>query len=258
MLPLLCTVGDVFGEDRARGGETLAEHPGQIRGDQRSDTKSGIKSGTQSGEQARKRAADHIRSDGATSHRRFDDVEHWRKIFDDPARDRWQMPDRIVAALSLKPGMTVADVGAGTGYFLSRLSKAVGDGGTVLAVEVEPNLVEHMRDRAEAQELGNVVPVLGSSDNPRLPRAAVDVVLFVDAYHHVDERRAYLPILKRSLRPDGRVAIIEWKAGSQPVGPKEEDHKLARETVIAEMTGAGFTLIPTEDFLPHQYLVIFE
>jgi len=197
------------------------------------------------------------RSDRATSNRRFDDAAQWAKVFDDPKRDEWQRPDQLVAALSLATGMTVADIGAGTGYFAKRLSTAVGVAGAVFAVEVEPNLVVHLRERAQDEKTPNVVPVLASVDNPRLPPASVDVALFVDAYHHVDGRLDYLAILRRSLRPSARVAIADWKPGPQPVGPKEEDHKIAREQVEREMNAAGFELVAAPDLLPHQYLLIF-
>lgn len=201
--------------------------------------------------------AEDARADRATSHRKFNDVAHWRSVFDDPKRDEWQHPERILAALKLEPGMRVADIGAGTGYFSRRLSAAVEASGSVFVVEVEPNLVAHLRDRAETEKTANVVPVLASADNPRLPSASIDLALFVDAYHHIDGRLAYLAVLKRALRAGGRVAIVEWKPGKQPVGPPEEDHKLAREQVVREMTGAGFELVETPDFLPHQYLVLF-
>lgn len=196
-------------------------------------------------------------SDGATSHHRFEDVEYWSRVFDDPKRDEWQQPDRVVRALALRPGMSVADIGAGTGYFSNRLSTAVGPTGAVFVVEVEPNLVARLRDRADQEGTSNLVPVLGSQDNPRLPPASVDLALFVDAYHHVNKRRAYLAILGRSLRPGARVAILEWKAGQRPVGPKAEDHKIPREQVEREMTEAGFESLPITDLLPHQHLLLF-
>ena len=195
--------------------------------------------------------------DRATSHRRFDDVAHWSRVFDDPKRDEWQRPDEIIRVLELEPGMSVADIGAGTGYFSRRLSNAVGSSGSVFVVEVEPNLVAHLRDRARAEKTANVVPVLASKNDPRLPAASIDLALFVDAYHHVDGRIAYLALLKRALRPGARVAIVDWKPGKRPVGPPEEDHKLAREQVIREMTEAGFQLIEAPDILPHQYLLLF-
>jgi ubiquinone/menaquinone biosynthesis C-methylase UbiE len=195
--------------------------------------------------------------DAATSHRRFDDVAHWSSVFDDPKRDEWQKPDAIVSALALPAGASVADIGAGTGYFAKRLSAAVGATGTVFVVEVEPNLVAHLRDRADKENLANVVPILGSTSDPRLPRDSVDVALFVDAWHHVDRRREYLRTLQRALRPDARIAIVEWKPGKQPVGPQEEDHKLAREQVEREMAAAGFELVAAPDQLPHQYMLLF-
>ncbi|MFN2377628.1 MAG: class I SAM-dependent methyltransferase [Candidatus Binatia bacterium] len=199
----------------------------------------------------------HEKPDGATSHRRFDDAAYWSKVFDDPKRDEWQRPVELVAALALKPGMTVADIGAGTGYFARRLSNAVGESGAVFVVEVEPSLIAHLRDRAEKEKTPNVVPVLASADNPRLPPSAVDVALFIDAYHHVDGRSAYLAVLQRSLKPGARVAIVEWKPGKQPYGPKEEDHKIPREQVEREMAAAGFELAQAPDLLPHQYLLVF-
>ena len=202
-------------------------------------------------------SAESPKPDAATSHRRFDDAAHWSKIFDDPERDQWQRPDDIVAALSLAPGMSVADIGAGTGYFSRRLATAVGSNGAVFVVEVEPNLVAHLRDRAEKEKTPNVVPVLASADNPRLPPASIDLALFVDAYHHVDGRMAYLRVLDRSLKPGARVAIIEWKAGKRPFGPKEEDHKLPPDQVEREMREAGFESVATADLLPHQYILVF-
>lgn len=195
--------------------------------------------------------------DGATIHRRFDDAAFWSKVFDDPKRDSWQHPGEVVAALALAPGMTVADIGAGTGYFAGRLSAAVGPLGAVFLVEVEPTLVAHLRDRADREKTANVVPVLGSADNPRLPASSLDAVLLVDTFHHIDHRREYLATLIRSLRPSARVAVVEWKPGPQPFGPREESHKIPREKVEHEMIEAGFEALPSPDLLPHQYLALF-
>ena len=196
-------------------------------------------------------------SDGATTHHRFDNVEFWQSIFDDPKRDAWQLPEKVVAALKVRPGMCVADLGAGTGYFVRHLSAAVGPTGTVLAVEPEPNLVSHLRDRAEKEGTDNVVPILASLDNPRLPTAVVDVILVVDTFHHFDHRRTYLPQLRRFLRPGGRVVIIDWFKRPLPEGPPP-DHKLTRDQVVAEMTASGYELSEQPDFLPYQYFLIFQ
>ena len=112
-------------------------------------------------------------SHDATSHHSFADVEHWKSVFDDPARAAWQKPEELVRALEIRPGMTVVDLGAGTGYFSRFLSAAVGPAGTVLAVDPEPNMVAQLRARAEQEKTDNVVPILASPDNPRIPAASV-------------------------------------------------------------------------------------
>lgn len=193
----------------------------------------------------------------ATARHAFDDVAHWERVFDDPTRDAWQKPEAVVAALALAPGATVADVGAGTGYFVPHLARAVGPTGTVLAADVEPALVAHLRSRAEKDGLANVVPILASADNPRLPAHGVDVVLLIDTYHHVDDRVAYARRLTGALTPGGRVAIVDWQKRDLPVGPPDLAHKLARDQVVEEMTAAGYLLAAEPDLLPYQYFLVF-
>jgi predicted methyltransferase len=195
-------------------------------------------------------------SDRATAVQSFADVDYWSKVFDDPKRDAWQKPKELVAALGLQARQTVADLGAGTGYFDRYLADAVGPDGSVFAVEVEPTLVAHLRERAQREGAANVVPVLASIDNPRLPVAGIDLIFIADTYHHLDHRTEYLPRLRRALRLGGRVAVVDWKPGTLPEGPPPE-HKLARERVLAEMQTAGFTLLDPTDLLPYQYVLIF-
>ena len=195
--------------------------------------------------------------DDATARHGFDDVAQWQAVFDDPKRDAWQKPDALVAALGLSPGMTVADVGAGTGYLSRRLSVAVGERGSVLAVEPEPNLVAHLRARAEREGTANVVPILASFDNPRLPARSVDVVLLLDTYHHIDDRREYFRRVQDALEPGGRVVVVDFRKEDLPVGPPS-DHKIAREQVISEMTASGYALASEPDVLPYQYFLVFQ
>ena len=192
----------------------------------------------------------------ATSRHPFDNVKQWVSVFDDPARDAWQKPEALVAALGLTPGMTVADLGAGTGYFSRYLSRAVGDTGTVFAVDTEPNLVAHLRERAEQEDTANVIPVLASFDDSRLPRGAVDLVLIVDTFHHLDHRLEYLKRLGRVLKPGGRVVVVDWQAKDLPVGPPLE-HKIARDEVVSEMRAAGYRLADEPPVLPYQYVLAF-
>lgn len=193
----------------------------------------------------------------ATSSHPFDDVARWKKVFDDPGRDEWQKPGEVVAALEIEAGASVADLGSGTGFFLPHLSRAVGATGVVFAVDVEPNLVVHLRERAESERLRNVIPVLASFDDPRLPPKSLDLVLVVDTFHHLDHRLEYLRRLREALGPAGRVAIVDWKAGDLPKGPPT-DHKLGRDQVAKEMTEAGYRLVAEPDLLPYQYFLIFE
>lgn len=202
-------------------------------------------------------AADAPPSDSATTHHRFEDAERWSKTFDDPARDAWQKPDVVVQALGLRPGMTVADLGAGTGYFTGRLSRAVGDRGLVLAIDPEPDMTRHVATRAKKEGLTNVLPVLALFDDPFLPRGRVDRVLIVDTYHHIDDRRAYFGRMRAALTPGGQVAIVDFHKKPLPVGPSPE-HKLERSQVVDEMTQAGWRLAREITTLPYQYLLIFE
>jgi len=192
----------------------------------------------------------------ATARHSFADVAHWATVFDDPARDAWQQPQGVVRALGIRPRMRVADLGAGTGYFSRYLAAAVGEAGTVFAVDTEPNLVAHLRTRAEKEGTANVVPVLASPENPRLPENAIDVILIVDTVHHIDDRLNYFRRLQRFLTPTGRVAIIDFKKEELPVGPPME-HKLDRQQVVDELQQAGYQLVAEPDLLAYQYFLIF-
>jgi SAM-dependent methyltransferase len=188
----------------------------------------------------------------ATSHRSFADVDHWKSVFDDPARDEWQHPEQVIETLALARDGMVADLGAGTGYFTFRLAHALGQRATVFAVETEPNLVVYLRDRADR----NVVPILASEDDARLPANIIDVILVVDTYHHIDRRLEYFQRLKSKLSSGGRIAIIDWKKEATAVGP-ELGHRIARGQVVYEMSAAGYRLTTEPTFLPYHYFLIF-
>jgi ubiquinone/menaquinone biosynthesis C-methylase UbiE len=196
------------------------------------------------------------RSHDATSRQTFEDVEHWTSVFDDPKRDDWQRPDVIVKALGLRRGMTVADLGAGTGYMSKRLSETVGPEGTVLAIEPEPKLLSYLRDRAEREQTANVIPILGSANDPRLPRGTADAVLVLDTFHHIDDRIRYFRDLRRSLKPGARVVVVDWHKRALPVGPPM-DHKLAQEQVVEEMVAAGYRQADSPEPLAYHYIVVF-
>jgi ubiquinone/menaquinone biosynthesis C-methylase UbiE len=184
---------------------------------------------------------------------RFTDAAEWAKSFDDPARDAWQMPDRVVEALQLTRGTTVADIGAGTGYFTVRLAKSAA-APTVLAVDIEKNMLDHVRRRAEREGLTNVRPVLASADGPNLPER-VDLVLIVDTYHHIPNRVAYFSALKTALKPGARLAIIDFRKDS-PSGPPVE-FRFTADEITRELARSGYALQTTHDFLPRQMFLIY-
>lgn len=208
------------------------------------------------GQEAPKTGEPHDPHDATSTHR-FTGIEKWVKIFDDPGRDFWQKPAKVVEAMGLKPGMVVADLGAGTGYFIRHLSQAVTPGGMVLAIDTEAEMVAHLGERAKKENLDNAVPVLGLGDRPFLPAGRVDRVMIVDTFHHIDDRLEYLGRLKKSLAPGGRLVVIDFHKKPLPVGPPPE-HKLDRQFVIDEVREAGWRLVKEETFLPYQYFLIFE
>lgn len=183
---------------------------------------------------------------------KFDDPARYAKSFDDPARDAWQMPARVIEALALKPGMKIADIGAGTGYFSMRLAKTPGI--SVFAVDIEPKMVDYLKTRAASERANNITAVLAGASSPNLPES-VDVVLVVDTYHHLPNRPAYFRELRTSLKPGGRVAIVDFRKDA-PDGPPAH-FRFTPEQVRNEMTQAGYQLEASHDFLPRQYFLIF-
>ena len=185
--------------------------------------------------------------------RHFDNAAQWAKEFDDPARDAWQMPARVIEALSLKPGQAVADIGAGTGYFSSRLAHATA-APTVYAVDIEPSMIEYLKARAAKEGLKNLTPVLAGADSPNLP-ATVDTILIVDTYHHIPNRVAYFTKLKGSLKPGGTLAIVDFRKDA-PSGPPAE-FRFTPDQISAELEQAGFSLATQHDFLPRQMFLLY-
>lgn len=183
----------------------------------------------------------------------FSGAERWARVFDDLGRDHWQKPQEVIAALGLAPDASVADIGAGTGYFSARLAQALPKG-RVYAVDIEPDMVRYLRERAEREKLPNVEVVLAQPEDPKLP-AKVDRVLIVDTYHHIEEREKYFARLIGMLKPGGEVVIIDFTKES-PVGPPVAT-RIAAQQVTAEMQRAGYALVKTHDFLPHQYFLVF-
>jgi predicted methyltransferase len=202
-------------------------------------------------------AAEHrVSNDSATVRHAFDGAEEWSRVFDDSARAEWQQPEAVIEALAIRPGATVADIGAGTGYFNRFFAAAVGDSGAVKAVDIEPGMVAYMNERARDEHTAQVEAILGEPDDPNLP-SGLDLVFLCNTYHHIDGRRDYFRRLRGRLAPGGRLAIVDYKAGDLPVGPPA-GHKISPEGVTEELSAAGYVLVESLDFLPYQYFLIFE
>jgi len=183
----------------------------------------------------------------------FEDAEKWALLFDSPKRDARQKPAEVIRALALSPNAVVADIGAGTGYFSARLARAI-PRGRVFGVDVEPNMVRYLSERARREGLANLTAVAGGPDDPRLP-AAVDVAIMVDVFHHIGDRARYFRNLARYLKPGGRVAIIDHLRAP---GDPPEAMFIAPNRVKEELKRAGYSVAAEHKFLPNQYFLLFK
>jgi ubiquinone/menaquinone biosynthesis C-methylase UbiE len=163
-------------------------------------------------------------------------------IFDSPGRDERLQINRVMDILGIVPGKTVADVGAGSGWFTVRAARRVGDHGTVYAVDINPESIRYVDDRAQKEKLHNVKTILSKADDPLLPPGAIDAVLLLKTYHEVANPVALLRNLRASLHPGAKVGIIDRNGNG-------EDHGVGRDVVLREAAQAGYRLLKQYDFV---------
>lgn len=178
-------------------------------------------------------------------------------LLERPERDVYQKPDQVMAALAFRPGERVADVGAGSGYFARRVSKAVGMTGEVLAIDIAPEVLDYLEARARREGLANVRIRRVSADDPQLPAGGVDTILMVDTLHYVKDRGTYAKKLRAGLAPGGRVVVIDFvpkPPEERPWGPPPEQ-RMSREEVDAAMAEAGLAPARVHGFLTEQFFV---
>jgi len=183
--------------------------------------------------------------------------------FEEDDRETWQHSEEILAALALEPGMTVADVGAGTGYFTRQIAPQIAPGGVVLAVDIIPEFLEDLERRVGELGITNVETVLSRADSPMLPDGSVDLIFISDTYHHFDQPGPMLEGLRAALRPGGRMAIVDWERQPNPLFERDgldwESHiRIGSQGVIEQVTQHGFRLLEQYDFMEWQYFLIFE
>ncbi len=172
-----------------------------------------------------------------------------------PGRIQEEMPDEVVANMKLRPDEVVADVGAGSGYFSFRIAEQVPDG-KVMAIDIQPEMLQLIEERATEEEVGNIELVLGEVDNPNLPPNSIDAALMVDAYHEFSHPFEMINGLYNALRPGGRIFLLEYRGEDDSV-PIRPLHKMTEVQAVKEMSVFGLEWTDTLDFLPWQHMMIF-
>lgn len=173
-----------------------------------------------------------------------------------PERDQEEHTEKLVEQLKLKPGEVVADIGAGTGYFSRRMAARVGPAGTVLAVEIQPEMLQLLTNKMAEAGITNVKPVLGTITDPKLPASSVDLALMVDVYHEFDHPFEMMQSITRSLKPGGRVVFVEFR-GEDPAVPIKPLHKMTVAQVRKETAALPLEWVETIGVLPRQHIIVF-
>jgi len=189
-------------------------------------------------------------------HQLHQDSKAYIAYLEDPQRDVYQKPHEVIMALGLREGETVADIGAGSGYFTFRLASPVGEKGRIYAVDTSPDMIMHMNRRIRDMKLRNIVTVLSAPDDPLLMDGSIDRFFICDTWHHIQNQAQYLALMKKMLKPGGQVIMIDFQKRELPVGAPME-MKIAREDLVRQMESNGFKLVKEHTFLPYQYFLIF-
>jgi SAM-dependent methyltransferase len=172
-----------------------------------------------------------------------------------PEREREEAPSIAIRALELKAGQVVADIGAGSGYYTERMADAVGPTGKVYATDIQQGMLDILRRRMALRKLTNVEPVLGAVDDPKLPANSLDLAIMVDVYHELSEPQAFVRRLRTSLKPSGRLVLLEFRK-EDPSVPIRPEHKMSIAEVKAELEPEGFRLSTVLNDLPWQHILV--
>jgi len=187
-------------------------------------------------------------------HRVFNPEYLWYLESED--RDRWQKPGQVIEALELSEGDVIADIGAGGGYFTEKFSRQVSKGGHVYAVDVQDIMITLLKNRVNRNKLDNVTVIKGRFESPMLPSESVDIAFFSSVYKEISRPIEYMKEVRKSLKRDGRIAILEFHKDGGFMGPEYGD-RMYKSQVIEDVEKAGFVLIRSYDFLPQEYFLVF-
>ena len=171
-------------------------------------------------------------------------------------REKEEQPEQALATLNLKPGMFVGDVGAGTGFYSIRMAQMVGPNGKVFSNDIQAPMLERLQKNAAAHNIHNIETVLGTESNPNLPANTLDLIVMVDVYHELSRPQRMLDSLRGSLKPDGRLVLLEFRK-EDPTVPIRPEHKMSVDEVKAEVIPEGYQFEKVVDTLPWQHIVFF-
>jgi predicted methyltransferase len=188
----------------------------------------------------------------------YDDKEAALASFEEPDRDKWAMPARVVEILRIQPGMDIADIGAGSGYFTRRLATAAPNG-TTYAIDVDADFKSHIESRREQWHTPNIVTRLAVYEHPLLPVGSVDLVFISNTYSFLQDREGYFTAVHKALRAGGRLAVIDWRVEAEcprALGCPKPNERVDKSVAIEELEHVGFTVLEDHDFLQYQYFMI--
>jgi arsenite methyltransferase len=184
------------------------------------------------------------------------DSKAYISMLENPQRDVEQKPEEVIRAMGLKAGESIADIGAGSGYFAFRFARYVGESGRIYAVDNNPAMILYMNRHIRDMKLKNVVTVLSPSDDPLLAEGSINRIFICNTWHHIQTQEQYPALMKKALKPGGQLIIVDYKKEKLPVGPPPE-MKTAREDVVRQLESNGFKLAREHSFLPYQYFLVF-
>ena len=184
------------------------------------------------------------------------DPKAYIAMLENPQRDIEQKPDEVIAAMGIKEGEAIADIGAGSGYFSFRFAPYVGKTGRVYAVDINADMILYMNRHIRDKKIENVVTVLSAAEDPLLADNSIDRFFICNTWHHVSQQPQYIQLMKKMLRPGGQIIIVDYFKKPLPVGPPPE-MKMARNDVVKQMEQGGLKLTKEHTFLPYQYFLVF-
>ena len=171
-------------------------------------------------------------------------------------REAEEAPSKAIAALNIRAGHVIADIGAGSGYYSVRLAKAVGPTGRVYATDIQPEMLALLKRKIDHDELSNIELILGGETDTRLPDNSIDLAILVDVYHELSQPQTFLKSVRRALKKDGRLVLVEFRK-EDPRVPIREEHKMSVREARMELEAEGFVFDRLIDVLPWQHILIF-